>query len=85
MQISIESIALAQRDRQAWGLNLYEAGRGRQLLQVGRLSDAAAALSGIYTPDLAHQVVSVLDAAGVVALGRVAISHGRSKAGPASH
>jgi DNA-binding CsgD family transcriptional regulator len=43
---------------------------------MGRLPDAAAALGEIYTPDLAHQVVNVLDAAGVGALGRVAIHMG---------
>ena len=76
MEISLGSIAAAQTGRQAWALNIFETGRGRQLLQMGRVPDAAAALGGLFTPDMAHQVVSVLDAAGVVALGRVAIHAG---------
>jgi DNA-binding CsgD family transcriptional regulator len=76
LQLSMENVAAAQRDRQGWALNLFETGRGRQLLQMGRLADAAAALEERVTPDAAHQVVSVMDAAGVVALGRVAIHTG---------
>ncbi len=76
LQMSIENVAKAQRDRQGWALGLFETGRGRQLLQMGRLSDAAAALEARFTPDVAPQVVSVLDAAGVVALGRVALHTG---------
>jgi DNA-binding CsgD family transcriptional regulator len=76
LQISNESIAAAQHERQAWALNVFEAGRARQLLQIGRVQDAAATLGELFTPDIAHQVVSVLDAAGVVALGRAAIHAG---------
>ena len=43
---------------------------------MGRLADAAAALEGQLPMDMASQIVSVLDAAGVVALGRVAIHLG---------
>ena len=76
IQISTESIAAAQDERQAWALNIFETGRARQLLQMGRVPDAAAALGELFVPDMAHQIVSVLDAAGVVALGRVAIHAG---------
>jgi len=76
LQMSIDNVAAAQRDRQGWALGLFETGRGRQLLQMGRLSDAAAALEARFTPDVAPQVASVLDAAGVVALGRVALHIG---------
>jgi DNA-binding CsgD family transcriptional regulator len=76
LQISIESIAAAQRELQAWALGIFETGRARQLLQMGRVTDAAAALGELFTPDMAHQVVSVLDAAGVAALGRAAIHTG---------
>lgn len=76
LQMSIENVAKAQRDRQGWALGLFETGRGRQLLQMGRLPDAAAALEARFTPDVAPQIVSVLDAAGVVALGRVALHTG---------
>jgi DNA-binding CsgD family transcriptional regulator len=81
LQLSVENVAAAQRDRQGWALNAFEIGRGRQLLQMGRLPDAAAALEERFTPDAAGQVVSVMDAAGVVALGRVALHTGdRSQA-----
>jgi hypothetical protein len=76
LQMSTEGVASAQRDRQGWALGIFETGRGRQLLQMGRLADAAAALEGQLTVDMASHIVSVLDAAGVVALGRVAIHMG---------
>ena len=76
LQMSTESVTWAQRDRQGWALGIFETGRGRQLLQMGRLSDAAAALEGELTVEMAPQIVSVLVAAGVVALGRVAIHLG---------
>ena len=76
LQMSIANVAAAQRDRQGWALGLFEAGRGRQLLQMGRLSDAAAALEARFTPDFAPQVANVPDAAGIVALGRVALHTG---------
>jgi len=76
LQMSTEGVASAQRDRQGWALSIFETGRGRQLLQMGRLADAEAALEGQLTVDMASHIVSVLDAAGVVALGRVAIHMG---------
>ena len=76
LQMSTEAVASAQRDRQGWALRIFETGRGRQLLQMGRLADAAAALEGQVPVDMATQIVSVLDTAGVVALGRVAIHMG---------
>ena len=79
LQISQQSIATAQRERQDWALNIFEAGRGRQLLEMGLLPDASAALGGRFTVEIADKVVSVLDAAGVVALGRVAIHTGDSQ------
>ena len=75
-QMATENVAAAQRDRQGWALAVFETGRSRQLFQMGRLTDAAAALEEHFTPDAAHQVVSVLDAAGVAALGRVALHTG---------
>jgi DNA-binding CsgD family transcriptional regulator len=76
LQMATENVTAAQRDRQGWALAVFETGRGRQLLQLGRLPDAAAVLEEHFTPDAAHQVVSVLDAAGVGALGRVALHAG---------
>jgi DNA-binding CsgD family transcriptional regulator len=76
LQMSTENVTAAQRDRQGWALAVFETGRGRQLLEMGRLPDAAAALEEHFTPDTAHQVVSVLDAAGIGALARVALHTG---------
>ena len=76
LQMSTEGVASAQRDRQGWALSIFETGRGRQLLQMGRLADAAAALEGQLNVDMAPHIVSVLDAAGVVALGRVGMHLG---------
>jgi DNA-binding CsgD family transcriptional regulator len=76
LAMSREGVASAQRDRQGWALGIFETGRGRQLLQMGRLADAAVALEGQLPVDMAPHIVSVLDAAGVVALGRVAIHLG---------
>jgi DNA-binding CsgD family transcriptional regulator len=76
-----DDAAAARRDRQRWALAMFETGLGRQLLQVGRLSEAAAVLAKHFTADAAHQVVSTLDAAGIVAFGRVGLHTGdRSQA-----
>jgi DNA-binding CsgD family transcriptional regulator len=76
LQVSTANITIARHERQAWALNIFETGRARLLLQMGRLTDAGVTLGRLFTSDVAHQVVSVLDAAGVVALGRVAIHTG---------
>ena len=68
-----DGVRSAQRHRHAWALNTYEIRRGCLLLQVGRLADAAAALGDRYNSEDAHLVVAGLEAAGLVALGRVAI------------
>lgn len=68
-----EGIRSAQQARQHRALQLFETNRARQLLQLGHLADAAAALEGRFSPDDADLVVSVLDADGVVVLGRVAL------------
>jgi DNA-binding CsgD family transcriptional regulator len=68
-----EGVRSAQRTRQGRALQLFEASRARQLLQLGNLADAAAALEGRFSPDEAHLVLSVLDADGVVVLGRIAL------------
>ena len=71
-----ESQANAQRDRQELGVRLWGMGRGRALLQVGRLADAAAVLEGVLDAAEDGTLVGVLDAAAVVALGRVAVHTG---------
>jgi DNA-binding CsgD family transcriptional regulator len=73
MASATSGIQSAQQARQSRALQLFDSSRGRQLLQLGRLSDAAAALEGRFTPGDSHLVLSVLDADAVVALGRVAL------------
>jgi len=80
--LSGDNVAAAQRHRQGWALRIFETGHARQLLQMGRLADAAVVLQERYPTDAAGEVVSVLDAAGVAALGRVAMhlgDRGRSR------
>jgi len=68
-----EGIRSAQQARQGRPLQLFEANRARQLLQLGNLADAAAALEGRFSPDDAHLVTSVLEADAVVVLARIAL------------
>jgi DNA-binding CsgD family transcriptional regulator len=71
-----EHVSEAQRHRHAWALQNIEKAHARYQLQLGRISDAAAMLRDRYAPDMAERVVSILDAAAVVALGRIAIHTG---------
>ena len=71
-----EGAAAAQRDRQNWALRVFETTRGRQMLQLGQLAEAAVALEGRYSPSEAHLVVGVLEAPSVVALGKLKIHTG---------
>jgi DNA-binding CsgD family transcriptional regulator/tetratricopeptide (TPR) repeat protein len=73
LELISTGIAAANRERQAFALDFFEIWRGRQLFQRGRLADAAAVLEGRFD---AAPVVGGLYAAGVVALGRVAIHTG---------
>src|SRR4029077_8209084 len=71
-----EHVIAAQNNHQQWALRLWEGWRGRQLFQLGRLGDSAAALEEIVR-EIEHDVpFGLLDAAVVVALGRVAIHTG---------
>ena len=63
----------AQRDRQNWALRIFETTRGRQLLQVGNLGEAATALEGRFSLAEAHKVAGPLHAPAVVALGKLKI------------
>jgi DNA-binding CsgD family transcriptional regulator len=69
-------IAAANQERQAFALDFFETWRGRQLFQAGRLADATAALEGRFDAAGNRAVDGALYAAGVVALGRVAIHTG---------
>jgi DNA-binding CsgD family transcriptional regulator len=76
LPVIAESQGHAQRDRQEMGVRLWGMGRGRALLQVGRLVDATAILEGVLDDAEDGALVGVLDAAAVVALGRAAIHTG---------
>jgi DNA-binding CsgD family transcriptional regulator len=79
VELAADGIAGAQRDRQGWALHIFEMWRGRQLLQLGRLPDAAAILEGQFSPEEGNRHESILDVAGVVALGRVALHVGDAR------
>jgi DNA-binding CsgD family transcriptional regulator len=78
LQAVDEMIADSLRRRLAFFLNVAEIWRGQLLLQMGRLYDAGVMIHGRFGPQ-GQVVVTVLDANGVVALGRVAIHTGDSR------
>src|SRR5256886_7783165 len=71
--------AAAQRDRQGWAYQMFETWHGRMLLRTGRLSEALAVLEGRFALEDGTHAASVLDAAGIVALGRLAIHTGDTR------
>lgn len=76
LQLTTDGLMEAQHGHQAWGVRLWDRWRGRQLLQLGRLADAAAALESIAEPEDDIGPGSIVDAAALVALGRLAIHRG---------
>ena len=74
--IAADGLAAAQRDRQGWAYRMFEVWHGRMLLRVGRLSEAAAVLEGRFDMEDGSHAAAVLDAAGIVALGKLAIHTG---------
>jgi DNA-binding CsgD family transcriptional regulator len=79
LRLAADGIAAAQRDRNGWGIRIFEIWRGRQLHQLGRLDDARAILEGQFSADTGDRFVGALDAAGIVALGRVALHQGNGR------
>ncbi len=76
LRLAADGIAAAQRDRNGWAIRIFEIWRGRQLHQLGRLDDAQAILDGQFSPETGDRFIGALDAAGIVALGRVALHQG---------
>jgi len=70
------NVANAQRDRQAWAFHTFETGLARQLFQLGSLAEASAILDRRYSHDSADEVVGIMDASGVVAMGKIALHRG---------
>ena len=79
LRLAADGIAAAQRDRNGWGIRIFEIWRGRQLHQLGRLADAGAILEGQFSPETGDRFFGALDAAGIVALGRVALHQGNGR------
>ena len=79
LAIAADGLAAAQRDRQGWAYNMFETWHGRMLLRTGRLSEARAVLEGRFALEDGTHAAGVLDAAGVVALGRLAIHTGDTR------
>jgi DNA-binding CsgD family transcriptional regulator len=76
LDLAVDNVVLAQKHRQAWALRVFETGRARTLLQLGRLADAYMILKEQVTEDSAPEITNTLDAAAVTALARVAIHTG---------
>ena len=79
LAIAADGLAAAQRDRQGWAYQMFETWHGRMLLRTGRLSEALAVLEGRFALEDGTHAAAVLDAAGIVALGRLAIHTGDTR------
>jgi DNA-binding CsgD family transcriptional regulator/tetratricopeptide (TPR) repeat protein len=77
--IAADGLAAAQRDRQGWAFQMFETWCGRMLLRTGRLSEALTVLEGRFALEDGTHAAAVLDAAGIVALGRLAIHTGDTR------
>ena len=76
LEVVSDGALAAQRDRQNWALRTFETTRGRQLLQVGNLAEAATVLEGRFSLADAELVAGPVHAAAVVALGKLKIHAG---------
>src|SRR6478736_3983229 len=77
--IAADGLAAAQRDRQGWAYHMFETWHGRMLLRTGRISEAAAVLEGRFALEDGKHAAAVLDAAGIVALGQLAMHTGDTR------
>jgi DNA-binding CsgD family transcriptional regulator len=79
LAIAADGLAAAQRDQQGWAYHMFETWHGRMLLRTGRLSEALAVLEGRFALEDGTHAAAVLDAAGIVALGRLTIHTGDTR------
>jgi DNA-binding CsgD family transcriptional regulator len=79
LQIATDGLAAAQRDGQGWAGQMFETWQGRMFLRTGRLVEALAVLEGRFALEDGTRAAAVLDAAGIVALGRIAIHTGDTR------
>jgi DNA-binding CsgD family transcriptional regulator/tetratricopeptide (TPR) repeat protein len=79
LEVATAGLAAAQRDRQGWIAPRWEIWQGWLLLQQGRVSDAGAVLEGALAAEGIVLAMAIPDAAGVLALGRVAMHTGNDR------
>src|SRR4029077_20224496 len=79
LKVATDGLEAARRDRQGWAYEMFETWRGRLLLRMGQLSEARAALEGRFDLEDGTHAAGVLDAAGIVALGRLALHLGDTR------
>src|SRR5256714_318803 len=79
LALAADGLAAAQRDQQGWAYQMFETWHGRMLLRTGALSEARAVLEGRFALEDGTHAAGVLDAAGIVALGRLAIHTGDTR------
>ncbi|GAA0526860.1 LuxR family transcriptional regulator [Paractinoplanes ferrugineus] len=79
VRICEAGLVAAHRVGSQWTAMVWEQQRAVALLVLGRLSDAAATLEGLYEPDERPRVLNTVDASGVVALGQAALHLGEAR------
>ena len=77
--IAADGLVSAERDRQEWTYQNFETWHARMLFETGRLSEAADALERRFGGEDGSRSGGVLDIAGIVVLGEIAIHAGDTR------
>ncbi len=77
--IAADGLVSAERDRQEWTYQNFETWHARMLFETGRLSEAADALERRFGGEDGSRAGGVLDIAGIVVLGQIAIHTGDTR------